>query len=210
MSTSIRIRSNMKITIEGNISCGKSTILTLLQQNTRLPIFLEQVQSWTMIAPFYKDNSRWGFTFNIEVLYSMFKWKENSFFSIYERSPLSCRKVFTQLQYDNGSMTYDELQLFDKLYNNFGWSQDAIIYINTPPNVCLERMRSRDRSCEKQVELDYLVKVHDAHTRMIQFAQNYLPCLKVFVVDGNQSKEKVYADVENIVMNIQATIAFLN
>ena len=92
----------MKITIEGNLASGKSTLVMRLQEWSRIPTFLEPVDKWTLLCKFYEDPKRWSFTFNTEVLISMSKWKHNDYQSIYERSPLSCRHVFTQLHVDSG------------------------------------------------------------------------------------------------------------
>ena len=59
-----------KLVIHGGIGCGKSTLLTKLQNQTRLPIFLEPISSWKFLDNFYKDIERWGFTFNLEVIFT--------------------------------------------------------------------------------------------------------------------------------------------
>lgn len=192
----------MKISIESNISGGKSTLLSRIQQNTRIPVFLEPVQSWTMIDSFYSDRKRWGFTFNIEVLLSMSKWGNNEFLSIYERSPLSCLEVFSQLQLDDGSMTQAEMDIFLRLYQEFGWSQDVVIYLDTAPDVCFRRMQSRDRLCETGVTLEYLVKVHEKHLEMVEGLKT--KCAKLFIVDGNKSSDDVYYDVLEIITKLQS------
>lgn len=192
----------MKISIEGLIGCGKSTLLSTLQNETRIPIFLEPINQWTLLEKFYEDSSRWGFTFNIEVLYSMSRWRHNAFDSIYERSPSSCRHVFTQLQYEDGLIDKKELDLFDKLFAEFGWDQDVVIYVKTDPRVCYDRMKKRGRECEDTVPLEYLEKLDKKHDDMLKLIQNDKPHIQVFVVDGNQDAQSVYKEVMRILKDI--------
>jgi deoxyadenosine/deoxycytidine kinase len=182
----------MKISIEGGIASGKSTLLNTLQQVTRLPVFLEPIWTWTFLDKFYEDQQRWGFTFNLQVIMSMYKWRNNTYDSLYERSPLSCRHVFTQLQYDNEYLTKDELELFDMALKTFSWDQDAIIYIKTDPNTCFDRMHKRNRECEEKVSLKYLQDLHDKHETMIEWIQNNKKDIKVFIVDGNKNANEVF------------------
>lgn len=188
----------MKISIEGNISSGKSSVLLELQKATRLPVFLEPIESWTLLGKFYEDPTRWGFTFNTEVIMSMFKWKNNSYDSLYERSPNSCRHVFTQLQYEQKQMTKEEIDMFDKLFQTFSWDQDVIIYIKTDPSVCYNRMKIRKRECEDEVSLIYLQELAIKHDDMMKYISEHKPHIKIHVVDGNQDKITVFNSVMSI------------
>lgn len=188
----------MKISVEGNIASGKSTLVSRLQQTTRIPVFLEPVNTWTLLGKFYEDQVRWGFTFNTEVLLSMNKWKNNDYDSIYERSPNSCRYVFTQLMFEDGILTQEELDLFDKLFENFSWDQDVIIYVRTPPEICFQRMHQRGRECENGVSLEYLQKLDTAHGFMIEYLKQHKPNIKVIEIDGIACAEDVYNNVLSI------------
>lgn len=189
----------MKISIEGNIASGKSTLSTKLQQKTRIPVFLEPVETWTLLDKFYTDIPRWGFTFNTEVLVSMSQWKNNTFNAIYERSPNSCRHVFTQLMHDDGILCDEELMLFDKLFSNFGWDQDVMIYVRTPPEVCFERMYKRGRDCEMGgVSLEYLKKLDKKHEDMMEFVRQFKPSIRIIEIDGIASADDVFNNVLNI------------
>lgn len=198
----LQAENNMKISIEGNIASGKSTLATKLQQKTRLPVFLEPVETWTLLDKFYTDIPRWGFTFNTEVLVSMSQWKNNSFNAIYERSPNSCRHVFTQLMHDDGILCDEELGLFDKLFANFGWDQDVMIYVRTPPEVCFERMHKRGRDCEMGgVTLEYLQKLNKKHNDMMEYIRKFKPTVRIIEIDGVASAEDVFNNVLDILKN---------
>lgn len=188
----------MKFSIEGLIACGKTTVLTKLQNTIRLPVFLEPIDKWTLLGKFYQNTERWGFTFNIEVIMSMAKWKNNDYDSIYERSPNSCRWVFTQMQYEQGHICKEEIDLFDKLCETFSWDQDYLIYIKADPEVCYERMKKRNRGCEETVSLEYLQNLDKKHTDMINLIREKKPHIQVYIINGNQDEDAVYNDTLKI------------
>jgi deoxyadenosine/deoxycytidine kinase len=195
----------MKIAIEANIGCGKTTLLnTINKKHPELPIFLEPVDTeWKEgLDMFYKDNERWGFAFNLTVLktYHAFNTKDKSTLSLYERSPLSCYHVFSKLQYEAGRMTDYEHHLFDYIYKSMSWTPEVVIYIQTPPEVCFERMTKRGRECESAVPLEYLKSVHDKYEQLANNLQSTSKgTTSVHVVNGNQPMESVYNDVMQIV-----------
>ena len=187
----------MKISIQGNIGCGKTTVIKSLNDKIRIPFFLEPLHKWDkLLTLFYSDPSKWAFPFNLEVLSSFHDWKNNTFPAIYERSPLSCRYVFTQLNNDNGHIHDLELNVFDKIYKELSWTPEVLIYIRTDPNICYERMNERSRECEKEVPLDYIKAVHDKYEKLVETLPENI---KIYIVDGNQSKERLLLLIENII-----------
>jgi deoxyadenosine/deoxycytidine kinase len=190
----------MRIVIEGNIGAGKSTIISKINNDFRLPVFLEPVSEWMLLSDFYDNKKRFAFSFNVEVLLSFHNWKNNHFNAVYERSPTSCRNVFTEISYDSGHITQKELVLFDNLYKLLSWKNDIIIYIRTDPKLCFERMKIRNRSCEKSVTLEYLNKVHQKHEDLMKlYKKNDIP---VYIIDGDNTLDIVYKDVIQTVSTI--------
>ena len=193
----------MKIVIEGNIGGGKSTILNMISQRTRIPVFLEPVDTeWKQgLEYFYTDNSRWGFTFNLNVLMTYNRWKNNDFKAIYERCPLSSKEVFSKLQHDSGKMTNYENEMYQELYAKLAWEPEVVIYIKTPAHVCYERMNSRGRECEANVPLDYLTKVHEKYEDLCQIVMQKKN-IKLFTINGDQTSEDVYNDVMKVLQGL--------
>lgn len=202
----------VKISIEGNIGSGKSSVISRLCQDIRVPVFLEPVDEWKdWLTLFYQNPGRWGMSFNINVLLSFNKWKNNDFFSIYERSPISNRYIFSQLQFDQGRMNNLEKTMFEQLYDKLAWTPDVIIYIRADPHVSMERMKKRARACENEVPIEYLTAVHEKYEDILnnpqEFSKGYYTYLpkyyltdkqkecRVIIVDGNRSHDEVYADV---------------
>jgi deoxyadenosine/deoxycytidine kinase len=190
----------MKISIEGNIGCGKSSVITRLCASSRIPVFLEPLDEWAeWLDVFYQDPERWGMSFNLKVLMSYHKWKNNNFMAIYERSPLSCRYVFTQQQYDQGRMTQLEYNMVHDIYKELAWKPDVVIYIRADPNVCMERMQQRARNCESSVPLTYINDIHDKYEVMMATHFTLSKPENVFVVDGNKTADEVFEEVSRII-----------
>jgi deoxyadenosine/deoxycytidine kinase len=190
----------MKISIEGNIGSGKSTLISRLCKEKRIPVFLEPVDEWKeWLTLFYTDPTRWGLSFNLHVLLTFNRWKDNAFFAIYERSPLSNRYVFTELGHDEGRLNNLELELFDTMYQKLAWEPDVVIYIRTDPQTSMERMQARARECESCVPLDYLKAIHNKHEKLFCTENTSVEASrsnkKIIVINGNQSADCVYEDV---------------
>jgi deoxyadenosine/deoxycytidine kinase len=191
----------MKLSIEGNIGCGKTSVMSRLFKEHTIPIFLEPVDQWKYwLKMFYDDPTRWGFTFNLNVLMSFDNWRHNTFNALYERSPISNRFVFAELQYDNGNMCKMEIDLFHEIYSKLAWVPEIVIYIKTDPEASMQRIINRGRECECNVSFDYIKAVHKKYELI--FSQDSdekrdtsLHNTKVITIDGNQSADDVYADV---------------
>ena len=192
----------MKIVIEGNIGCGKTSVMRKIHEATRLPMFLEPVDEWAnWLDLFYKDPRRWGFTFNVNVLLTFNRWRNVDCLALYERSPMSCREVFTNLQYTNGDVNKMEIELFDTLYSQLKWKPNVVIYLRVDPSICMDRMNQRGRSCESSVPLDYLQAVHDNYEQMIEKAKK--EGITVYVIDASQTADDVFKNVLNIITSIK-------
>jgi deoxyadenosine/deoxycytidine kinase len=190
----------MKIVIDSNIGGGKTTLINRISQQTRLPTFLEPVIDWNeYLDLFYKDPQKWAFAFNLKVLCSYSEWINNKFNAIYERSPYTCRYVFTELQVEENQIHPLELKVFDKIFEQMSWKPDIIIYIKTNPEICYNRMTTRGRACEEKVPLDYLIKLDKMHDKYIN---NIKKTVNVYEIDGNNDEETVYNDVMKILVNV--------
>ena len=64
-------------------------------------------------------------------------------------------------------MNDSEWHLYQELWNflakNYCEKPDKIIYLRTPAELCLERIKMRGRSEEQKMPLDYLKRLEDLH-----------------------------------------------
>lgn len=98
---------NLLISIEGNIGSGKSTLLKLIKNQVKgAKVYFEPVVNWqaikqnpklNLLEAFYKDPTRWAYTFQQYAHYSRLKsWIKIDVegLTFTERSMLSDREVF--------------------------------------------------------------------------------------------------------------------
>ena len=152
------------ISIEGNIGSGKSTLLKLLQNSVEdVQILKEPVAEWqsingnprlNLLELFYNDPKRWAYTFQSYAYYTRIRqWTEMELFQKYavaERSVLSDKYIFAMNGKKAGYFNEVEWALYEEYFN---WLSkqfkadhiDGIIYLNTPPETCAERINKRGR-----------------------------------------------------------------
>jgi len=167
------------ILLEGNIAAGKSTVGKTLKASGKFDFIEEPVDAWrrqfasNMLDSFYRDMGRWAFTFQIVAFITRPKtWKEvmvltNHRLVVLERSIFTDRHVFAPLLHRLGVISDAEWQvycgLWDFLVSNYCAEPDCILYLRTPADVCLERIRARGRNEEGGVTLEYLSRLETLH-----------------------------------------------
>lgn len=161
----------MRISVEGNIGAGKSTVLCALATALPgVPIFPEPVDEWEeLLALFYASPAEWALPFSLKVLLSFCRASRETR-CVVERSPVSCRHVFSQLLYNEGTLNCQEWELFKEYHDALAWKPDVIFFVDTPAEVCLERIAQRGRRCEAGVDLSYLRRVEFQYANMIRYA----------------------------------------
>jgi deoxyadenosine/deoxycytidine kinase len=203
----------MLISIEGNIGSGKSTLLNFFKQLKRENIIFvdEPVDEWIKIKDnngnnalqlFYDNQEMNSFWFQIMAYITRLRnlldvLEDNSDkIIICERSIYTDKYVFAQMLYDMGYIKEIEwktyLYWFDTFKNKT--NIDLILYVNTQPKECYNRINIRNRDEEKNnISLDYLQKCHQKHTEWL-----YNSDIRVITIDGHQSIEIIQNVVETI------------
>lgn len=181
----------MRISIEGNIAAGKTTVFQALEDSfPSAHCFREPVRDWAdLLDLYYKDPKTWALPFSLKVLLS-FRESNASPFCFVERSPLACKSVFTQLLFDDGTLTQPQFELFKEFSDVLGWVPDAIIFIDTPAATCLERMHARGRPCEADIDFQYLRRLEYQYEIMLKNAG-----VTVVRVDGTLPPAQLAAQI---------------
>lgn len=191
------------ISIEGNIGSGKSTLLENLKRefkdNKNIIFLREPVDEWesirdstgtSMLEKFYADQDKYSFSFQMMAYISRLallkKAAENddNYVIITERSLYTDKYVFAQMLYDNGKIEDVNYQIYLKWFDTFAqdFPVDKIIYVNTSPEICYNRINKRSREGESKISLEYLHSCHKYHTDMLSKAD---VCQNQLVIDGN-------------------------
>jgi deoxyadenosine/deoxycytidine kinase len=125
---------------------------------------------------------------------------------IFERSPLSCIHIFGEQLLADNLIDNDQQEITDEMNHNFGWIPENIIYINTSANECYNRIKKRGRNGEEKIPLDYLKHLENRYNNLyikkseenLLFSSNGKK-IKIWILDGNNSTEKLAEEVLNII-----------
>tara|TARA_B100000767_G_C19770551_1_gene539685 strand:+ start:1396 stop:2043 length:648 start_codon:yes stop_codon:yes gene_type:complete len=208
--------------IEGNIGSGKSTLVKILKQyfkkdtSSNIIFADEPVKEWMsvvdssgddILSKFYRDQHKYGFSFQmmayisrISVLRKLVKDNPDSIIFT-ERSVYTDKNVFAQMLHDEGKINEIDFIIYNKWFNHFLEEIDitGIIYIQTNPEKCAERIIKRNRKGET-IDLSYLQLCHKYHENWLNNFTN------VLTFDGNYDLDENIESYTNMINNIVSNI----
>lgn len=165
------------IILQGNISCGKSTMLKNIDE-TLYNVIDEDMESFTKLENFNplklfytKEISPFIFSVYIYTIFMdiiMSKLSDTKI-NIICRSPIDAFKVFNKISNDISEI---ENLISDKLLNIFldSLKNDnvKIIYLEASSEICFKRLCERNREEESSVSLEYLEKLNNAYNKSLE------------------------------------------
>ena len=194
------------ISIEGNIGSGKSTLLEHIKNKYKDQeniIFLrEPVDEWenikdeygtTVLQKFYSDQKKYSFSFQMMAYISRLALlkdavtKNPNAIIITERSLLTDKLIFAKMLYDSGNIEFIDYQIYSKWFDCFAkeYPINKVIYVNSSPEICYERIHERSRTGEETIPLSYLSKCDEYHETMIESFVNDENIIDVLQLNGN-------------------------
>lgn len=184
------------ISINGNIACGKSTLISELEKKGHT-VVLEGYNrgEWgNVLSLYYKNPKRYGYLFQTLVIAEMkesyqrireegkFLGKHEDDIVFVERAHVDCL-AFAQLVHRNGDMSDVEFKTFKRLYDLLLEQPDVIISLQLSPEICFERCKARGRKCESDITLDYLRGVHNLTNSAMLENSNFPDSPKLMKID---------------------------
>lgn len=216
-------RKPILISIEGNIGAGKSTLLKSLQKSLPNWKYIDEpVNFWStllnddgrdLLTTFYGDTNRYAFTFQVCALLSRYQViskhltacdSENEVF-ITERCLHTDYKVFAKKLREDGSINKLEFSVYEKYFQHFSETMaplDAIIYVNTLPDKCLQRIKQRARPGEENISIQYLDSLHKWTDEWI--GSTNLPVVRKINEKHELTTEELVDDIGRMVDGIVA------
>ena len=199
----------MKIfNIEGNIGCGKTTLLSNISNKYKNIILVkEPIHKWEKhLNLFYKDMNRWSLLLQYQILndydheYNNIKEhnniKEYTTY-IFERSMKTSFDVFAKNLHNNKNITDIEMdsltqhyESLKKKHNNI-FNKSITIYLRTPYEISYKRLIERNNNYEIGVEKEYLYNLE-------KLMDNAYLNNNIHVIDGNKSKQHIFDEFDKI------------
>lgn len=204
------------ISIEGNIGSGKSTLVSKMREefkyNKKIYFLDEPVNEWftikdednvNILSRFYEDTKKYAFSFQmmayitrISMLRKAIRENPNRIF-ITERSVFTDKNVFAKMLHEDGLITKMDYEIYTRWFDEFIESLDMkIIYVNTSPSKCYERVIKRNREGET-ISLDYLEKCGNYHNSWLNQYSDILE------FDGNNDKNNSREEYQEWLNNIK-------
>ena len=172
----IRTPTTMIISIEGNIGSGKSTLLNILKKryaHKKNIMFIEEpVEEWktvchdgkSILALFYENKQKYSLSFQILTYITRLRKlldalkNHSDKIIICERSIYTDKFVFAQMLKEQRYIDDIQWKTYNYWFDTFidATKLDHIIYINTTPDVCYNRIKIRSRKGEADIPLEYL------------------------------------------------------
>ena len=201
--------------VEGNIGSGKSTLVQYMKEHEEkfkrvLPqasdkefIFIrEPVDSWsdikdksgeTILSKFYANPKKYSFSFQIMAYISRLALLRETVRNnpgkiiVTERCVNTDKNVFAQMLYDDGNIEEVDYQIYLRWFDEFieDFPISGYIYVNTPPELCAERIKIRNREGEV-IPLEYLQRCHKYHEEWLNQVNK-----NIYLLDG---KQKITSD----------------
>ncbi|XP_075217087.1 thymidine kinase 2, mitochondrial-like isoform X2 [Lycorma delicatula] len=217
-STALEISKNrpLRVSIEGNVGCGKSTLIRHFKSYIDVDAKSEPLSDWrnvqghNLLHLTYADPKRWNFTFQHYVQLSRLNLQtsqSNKKIQLFERSLQNNRYCFVEMAYKRGLLEKPEYitlcEWYDWIEKNMDINLDLIVYLRSSPEVVFNRMQLRNRPEESTVSLDYLTDLHRQYEKWLMECElNLLPA-PVVVLDVDRDLKyvsKMYSQLEQYLL----------
>jgi deoxyadenosine/deoxycytidine kinase len=168
--------------IEGNIGVGKSTLVEFIKNTFENVIVIpEPVDIWntivdlegtTILEKYYIDPKKYAFSFQmmcyitrLKLLKQFYESAPEESIIITERCLYTDREIFAKMLYDTNILDAIEYSIYTKWFDEFSNQVPihGILFLDVAPEVCRERISTRDRKGESGISMEYLQQIHEYH-----------------------------------------------
>lgn len=215
------------VSIEGNIGSGKTTGKEKLKKyicsnkNKDSTIFVDEPTSeWESIKDengvpilvnLYGDIKRYAFRFQMMAYITRLKKIKEALANpnvkivITERCLLTDAHVFAKMLYDSKHIEYDEYAIYTRWFDEFAREIEpsCIVYFKASTNVCMNRIKKRNRDGEQDMQYEYLDKCNTYHDNwLVSDPQNAIPTL---ILNANQENNDYSRQIYEYICEIRSS-----
>lgn len=158
----------MYIAIEGVIGVGKTTLARMLQPIYDANIMLEIFEENPFLSDFYGDRERYAFQTQVFFLLSRYHQQREGLKELLPSKPhlISDYTFAKDSLFAKANLRGDELETYFQVHHALAEKitlPDLIIYLRADTPVLMQRIAARDRSYERQMEVDYIKLLNHAY-----------------------------------------------
>jgi deoxyadenosine/deoxycytidine kinase len=202
------------IVILGNIGSGKSTMTRKLSDHLKgSTAIYEPIDQWRLsgiLDLYYKNQEKLAGMFQVYTLSSriasIFKATEKVGLYVCDSHIVNDRRVFKEALKTLKCIDKNEELIYEETYKY--WSEILadrqgeiiFVYIESPPEKCLENIKKRNRTEEVEIKLSFLElldeKYKDLYMSLSEEAH------KIIKVDGSKEENEVFMDIRDKIQNL--------
>ena len=174
----------MYIAIEGVIGVGKTTLARLLQERFAAELLLEVFEENPFLSKFYEDRARYAFQTQIFFLLSRYHQQREGVSAILNAGqPLISDYTFAKdALFASINLQGDELEMYYNVHDALAEKiplPDLIVYLRADTGVLMDRIATRDRPYERNMERDYIATLNDAYEDFFEDFYRGVPVLRL-------------------------------
>jgi deoxyguanosine kinase len=183
----------MYVAIEGVIGVGKTTLARLLQQAFQAALVLEVFEENPFLSDFYADRQRYAFQTQIFFLLSRYYQQRRSVPEFLKQGePLITDYTFAKdALFARINLGGDELEMYYRVHDALAEKiplPNLIVYLRADTDVLMQRIASRDRTYERNMEWNYIDQLNRAYDAFFieNQARNVAGAVTVLSLDTNE------------------------
>jgi len=175
------------LVIEGNIGAGKTSLASLLAEESGSRLVLEAFSDNPFLAKFYENPERYAFQLELSFLserYHQIK-TELGHPDLFGQAVISDYFLAKSFIFSKYNLKDDEMKLFEKLFSIINLQApkpDLYVYLHLPVERLLKNIKQRGRSYEKHIRYEYLKEVQEGYFGFFKSQQE----MKILVIDTSQ------------------------
>jgi deoxyguanosine kinase len=183
----------MYVAIEGVIGVGKTTLARLLQPAFQAALVLEVFEENPFLSDFYADRQRYAFQTQIFFLLSRYYQQRRSVPEFLKQGePLMTDYTFAKdALFACINLVGDELEMYYRVHDALAEKiplPNLIVYLRADTDVLMQRIASRDRPYERNMEWNYIDQLNRAYDAFFieNQARNVAGAVTVLSLDTNE------------------------
>jgi deoxyguanosine kinase len=174
----------MYIAIEGVIGVGKTTLARLLQPAFQSALLLEVFEENPFLSDFYSDRQRYAFQTQVFFLLSRYQQQRRAVQEVLAngKNLISDYSFEKDALFASINLQGDELAMYDRVHEALAEKiplPDLIVYLRASTDVLMQRIASRDRPYERNMERAYIEQLNMAYEKFFGEAHQGAMVLQV-------------------------------